>query len=289
MVTTVTARLGRAPGAVTLHQEQFGFRGVLLGTILQLTRKEVHIRRGLAAGQLARFSSSFASQRGLDNLADDLLGLVGVFLEPLAQLFVHKPFDSGAHLGAYQLVLSLGGELGVRHLDRQHTGQAFARVIAGKADLFLLRDPAGLGIAVDRPGQCATEASKVGTAIALRDVVGERQNRFVVAVIPPHRDLDPDAVFLAGHEDRVGHDRGLRAVEIFHKFPHPTFIEQLCPQRFHRAFVFKDDPDTGIQEGKFAQAMLQRGEAVFKVRECIGRGHKPDLGPFAAIRIANDL
>jgi hypothetical protein len=34
-------------------------------------------------------------------------------------------------------------------------------------------------------------------AVALRDVVGEAQHVLVVAVVPPHRDFDGDAVLLA--------------------------------------------------------------------------------------------
>jgi hypothetical protein len=38
------------------------------------------------------------------------------------------------------------------------------------------------------------QARQVRAAIALRDVVGEAQDVLVVAVIPPHRDFDGDAV-----------------------------------------------------------------------------------------------
>ena len=77
----------------------------------------------------------------------------------------------------------------------------------------------------------------MGAAIALRDVVGKRQDIFVVAVIPPHRDLDPDIIFFTGDENRFWHDRGFRTVEVFHEFLHAAFIKQFCTQRFGRAFV----------------------------------------------------
>src|SRR5699024_12857874 len=53
----------------------------------------------------------------------------------------------------HQLVLGLRRKLRVRHLDRQHGGEAFAAIIAGQRDLFLLR--IGLGIAVDLARQRA--------------------------------------------------------------------------------------------------------------------------------------
>jgi hypothetical protein len=52
------------------------------------------------------------------------------------------------------------------------------------------------GIAVDLARQRAAEAGQMGAAVALRDVVGEAEHVLVVAVVPPHRDFDIDAVLL---------------------------------------------------------------------------------------------
>ena len=57
----------------------------------------------------------------------------------------------------------------------------------------------------------------MGAAVALRDVVGEGQHVLVVAVVPPERDLDRDAVALALDEDGLADQRGLGAVEIAHE------------------------------------------------------------------------
>ena len=136
----VTARLRRATGGVTLHQKDFGFGRVFFRAILELARKEVHIHRGLAAGQVAGLARCFAGVGGFDDLADDDLGNLRVFFKPFGQLFVHQAFDGGAHFRADKLVLGLRAELGVGHLDRQHAGQALAGVIPGEGYFFLLRD-----------------------------------------------------------------------------------------------------------------------------------------------------
>ena len=107
-----------------------------------------------------------------------------MFLEPLAKLIADDAFDDGAHLRRHQLVLGLGGKLGVRHLHREDTGQTFPRVITRKRHLFLLGD-AGLGSkGVDGAGQRPAEPGKMGAAITLGDVVGEAQHGLVIAVGP---------------------------------------------------------------------------------------------------------
>src|SRR5258707_9458866 len=55
---------------------------------------------------------------------------------------------------------------------------------------------------VDLARQRAAEAGEVGAAVALRDVVGEAQHVLMVAVVPPQRRLDADAVHF-----RTDHDR----------------------------------------------------------------------------------
>ena len=288
LILARTALLGGTASRVALDDEQFRQRRVLFLTIGQLAGQAGHIHGRFAPGQLARLAGGFARQGGLDDLADDLPGLAGVFLEPFGQFLAHQPLDRRTHFRGNQLVLGLAGEFRVRHLDRQHASQAFAGIVAGEIHLLLLRDPAVLRIFLNDAGQCATETGQMGAAVALRDVVGKGQNRLVVAVIPPHRHFDADAALLALDEDRLGHDRGLGTVDEFHEFAHAAFIEKLGPQRFRRTFVFQNDADAGIQEGKLAQPVFQRLEDKVAVREgavgpiFLGRGEKAHLGPLLA-------
>ncbi len=101
-------------------------------------------------------------------------------------------FDGRAGFAGDQLHLGLGGELGVGHLDRQHAGEAFAHVVAGDVDLGLLGDLVFFDVLVDDAGHRGAQAGEVGAAVGLRDVVGEAQHLFGVAVVPLHGDFDGD-------------------------------------------------------------------------------------------------
>ena len=105
-----------------------------------LPGKRHAVQRALAPREFARLARGFAGRGRFDHLADDLLGIRRMFLEPAAQLLQHHAFDDGAHFGGDELVLRLRAEFGIRHLDRQHAGQAFAAIVAGQRDfLFFAR------------------------------------------------------------------------------------------------------------------------------------------------------
>ena len=95
-------------------------------------------------------------------------------------------------------------------------------------------------------------------AVALRDVVGEGQHVLVVAVVPPQRDLDRDAVALAADDDRLVDQRRLGAVEIAHEGLEPALVMQLLALGLGAARVGQDDAHAGIEEGQLAQAVLDR-------------------------------
>ena len=237
----ITARLGGPTSRVTLHQEDFGFGRVFFRAILELACKEVHIHRRFPPCQIAGFTCGFAGMCGLDDFGHNDLGDLGVFFKPFGQFFVHQVFDGRSNLGRNQLILRLGRKFRIRNLHRQHAGQALAGIIAGKADFFPFRDPAGLRIIVNCAGQGGAETGHVCTAIALRDVVGEWQNHLIVAVVPPHGDFDADVVTFTDHIDRFGQDRNFGPVDVFNEFFDAALIEQLSAQVFHWAFVFDDD------------------------------------------------
>ncbi|MPL85446.1 hypothetical protein SDC9_31414 [bioreactor metagenome] len=293
LVLALAPLLGRAAGRIPLDQEEFGIGGVLRLAIGKLAGQRGDVHRRLAPGELAGLARRLAGKRRLDDLADDRARLAGMFLEPFAELLVHQVLDRRPDLGGDELVLGLAGEFRIGHLDRQHAGQPLAGVVAGEVDLLLLGDAAVLGVFRQRPGQRAAQAGKMGAAIALRDVVGEGQHGLMVAVVPPQRHFDADAAHLAHHVDRVGDQRALRTVEVFHEFLDAAVVMQLDMQRLGRALVLEQDAHARVQEGKLAQPRLQRLEAVVEVREGalgvvgLGRGHEAHLGALLARRIAD--
>ncbi len=284
----IAALLGRAAGAVALDDEQFGFRGVALLAIGELAGEGRHIERALSARELARLARGLARRRRLDHLADDDPGLRRMLLEPILQRLVDDRLDHRADLGGDELVLGLRGEFRVRHLAREDRREPFAAIIAGERNPLLLRHAALLGIAGDLARERAAEAGEVGTAVALRDRVGEAQHRLVVAVVPPQRALDRDALALALDHDRRGNERRLVAVEIFDEGLDPALVAQLLALLHRMAHVGEHDQHARVEEGELAQPVLQRREIELGHGECFRARQERHLGAALALRGADD-
>ena len=86
----------------------------------------------------------------------------------------------------------------------------------------------------------------MGTAIALGNVICKGQNRFMIAVIPPHRHFDADLIPLTCDKDWLGHDRVLGAVKIFNEFFYTALIKEFAVQRLGWALIFKDNPHARV-------------------------------------------
>ena len=124
----------------------------------------------------------------------------------------------------------------------------------------------------------------MGAAVALRDVVGEGQHVFVVAVVPPERDFDDDAVSFALDQDRLVDQRRLRAIEIAHERLEAALVKKLLALDLGMARIGKNDAHAGIEEGELAQAMFDRRVIELDHREGFWRGRERHLG--AALGLA---
>jgi len=98
--------------------------------------------------------------------------------------------DRGGDLRRDQLVLGLVRVLGIADLDRDHSRQALAQILAGQPALGLLEQLGFVRVVVDRPGQRLAKPREVGAAVAVLDRVGEAADDLGVTVVPLHRDLD---------------------------------------------------------------------------------------------------
>ena len=145
-------------------------------------------------------------------------------------------------------------------------------------DLLLAGAAALLGIAGDLAGQRAAEAGQMGAAVALRDGVGEAEHGLVIAVVPPQRRLDPDAVALDPDHDGAGHQRRLVAVEVAHERLDAALVAQLLALLDRVAHVGEHDAHARIEEGELAQPMLQRGEVELDHGEGLARRQERHLG-----------
>ena len=282
--------LAEPPARVALDQEQFALGRVAFLAVGELAGQRGDVHHALAPGQLARALGGFARRGGVDDLGNDLARIGRIFLEPLGHLVAHQAFERLAHFAADELVLGLRTELGIGQLDRDDRGQPFAHVVAGQADLFLFQHARFLGIAVDRAGQRGAERGHVGAAVALRDVVGERQDVLIIAVVPLERDVDADAVADRRNGDRLGQQRGLGAVEIFDEGGDPALVIKLMLDALLVARIGQDQAHARVEEGELAIAMLELLEVEFDDLEGLGARQEGDLGALLALgRGADDL
>ena len=90
-------------------------------------------------------------------------------------------------------------------------------------------------------GQRRAEASKVRAAIALRNVVGKAQHRFMETVVPLHGDFDNDFVFISMDDDGGIENRGLGAIEIPGELQQAAFVMERLGRRVWFAAVRQDD------------------------------------------------
>ena len=126
-------------------------------------------------------------------------------------------------------------------------------------------------------------------AVALRDVVGEAQHVLMVAVVPPQGAVDGDAVLLAVDHDGLGEHGLLGAVEVAHEGGDATFVEQLDDLVLHAALVGQDDAHARVQEGQFAQPVLEGAKIEFGLGEGFGRGQERHLRAAPVRCIAHHL
>src|SRR6202034_1456538 len=141
-----------------------------------------------------------------------------------------------------ELVLRLGGEFRIRTLDAEHASQAFTGVFASEIDLFLLEQSRAFGVAHQLTREPAAQTDEMRAAVALGNVVGEREHILVVAVVPPQGDFNANAVALALDENVLIDQRRLRAVEVAHESLEAALVEQLLSLGLGMAQIAQYDP-----------------------------------------------
>jgi hypothetical protein len=281
----VAALLGGAAGGVTLDQVELAQGGVLFLAVGELAGQADAVEHALAPGHLARFARGFPGAGGFDDLAADGLGVDRAFLQEFGEFGGDDFFDRRAGLAGDQLHLGLRCKLGVGHFDGEHTGEAFAHVIAGDFDFRLFGDLVFVDVFVDDPRHRGAQAGEVGAAIGLGNVVGEAQHLFLVGVVPLHRHFDGefDVLHLAGGDQRrafgvehIGMQHGLGTVDVFDEAFDTTGEGEV----FFLAVALVDeaDLDAVVEEGKFAQALGEDLVMKFDGAENFLIGQEVDFG-----------
>ena len=168
------------------------------------------------------------------------------------------------------------GKLGVRHLDRDNTGQTFPGVIPGGRHLGLLGQPFAFNIAVQAAGEGGAKACKVGTTVPLRDIVGVAVDILCKGIIPLQGDFHANAVVCIQLEVERFVDRSLVVVQIVDESPQTTFI--LVVLLATRAFVLEVYIDSGIEKCQLPYSLCQLVKVKLNVGKGLGGGPEPDSG-----------
>ena len=176
----VATLLRRPSGRVSLHHEQLREARILLLAVGELAGKAGDIQCGLPSGHFPGLAGGFARARRLDDLSRNRARLARGFEQEFGQLLAHRRLDRGLDLGGDELVLGLRRELRVRHLDRQHGGEAFAHIVPRRLDPRLLRQPIGVHVLIQRPGQGRAESRKMRSAVTLGNIVREAEDVLLV-------------------------------------------------------------------------------------------------------------
>ena len=152
-----------------------------------------------------------------DDLLDNGLRVVGVFLEVSLEHVGHGLADGGADLGVAELGFGLALELRFCHLHADHSGQAFAEVVSADVKLQLVQHAAAVGVLFQGVGQPPTETGEVCTAFVGVDVVDVGEEVLRERVVVRHGDLHRHAVAFATHVNHLLDDRFAVAIEVGHK------------------------------------------------------------------------
>ena len=181
----------------------------------------------------------------------------------------HDLFDHRPHFGGHQLVFGLRRELRIRQLDGQDASQAFPHVVAGGLHFRSLGELVLLDVLIQRARHRRAQRREMRAAVALRNVVGEAQHRFLVRIVPLHGDFHADAIALAQRVEDVRMQDGLGAVDELDECANAAGeLEDLF---LAVALVDQLDAHAIVQERELAQALGQDVVVELDVAEHLQR------------------
>src|SRR5690606_24540509 len=147
-----------AAGGVSLDDEDLRAGRVAARAVLELSGHRGGLEGTLAPRGLAGLARGETGSSSLQSLADDVLRLVRVRVEPVPEVAVDDLLDVGPRLGVAELGLRLALELGLTELDRDDRGEALADVVTREVLVLVLEDALVLGVPVDQRGERGAEA-----------------------------------------------------------------------------------------------------------------------------------
>src|SRR5207253_4228401 len=121
------------------------------------------------------------------------------------------------------------------------------------------------------------EPGEVRPTLARVDVVREREDALLVAVVVLQRDLDLDVALLPLEEQHFRVDRRLVLVEVLDELDDAALVEEGVAPPI--ALVLNDDLEAPVEERQLAQAVRERVERERRLLEDLGVGLEADDRP----------
>jgi hypothetical protein len=196
--------------------------------------------------------------RGGDRLVDDLARVVRILLQVLGELRVDGRLDEACDLGVAELRLRLALELRVLELHGDDRGEPLAHVLALQVVLLLLQEALIARVLVQCARERRAEAGRVRAALDRVDVVGEREDGFLIRRVPLHRDLDVAGVGLALEVRDVSVYGILRLVDVRDEVLDAALVVELDRVAAVGALVGQADPQPARQERGLPEALAER-------------------------------
>src|SRR5206468_5119805 len=123
---------------------------------------------------------------------------------------------------------------------------------------------------------------------ALRDVVRERQDVLVIAVVPFQGDVDAHPVANRRNGDRLGEQRRLGPVEPFDERGDATLVIELMLDPLVMPRIDQNQANARIEEGELAIAMLELVEIEVGDLERVGTRQEGHASALLALRSRSD-
>ena len=272
---------GAAACRVALYDVELGELGVIFVAVAQLVGHRRAAEGALAADGLACLARGLSRAVGRHGLIEDRARHDGVFLKELHQPVGNKVVDQRSDLAVAELCLRLALELRVRQLDGDHARQSLAAVLA--AHLVALFDNAVFdAVGVQNARERGLEAGLVHTALGRVDVVGERENIFLIAVVILKREFRERVALHTAHVDDVIVQRLLFLVEPRDEFADTALVAHrvaaLALGLFLalNALILDRDAKARVQKRLLTHAGVQGFVGVFQLLEHLGVGLEGD-------------
>ena len=263
LVASVAAAFRGTAGGVAFDDVNFRFLRVAALAVRQFAGKRSFLKSGLAADHFAGFAGRFPSVGRGHRLVEDCARRRGVFLKIGGEFFPDHVVHEGADFRVAEARLRLALKLSFLDLYADDDGEPLAEIVAAQVFVAVFQNAEFSSVIIHHAGQRALESVLVRAAVRRVDIVGERKQQVVVAVVVLHCHFGGGGV--VGRNGREVDDvrmddlDGFFLVDILHEaFDAAGIHEIVFAAVFGVALVGEHNVNARIQKRLLAQPRLER-------------------------------